>query len=71
MKKQFEPKIIKPADGTIKIDNWAGQEIRFVWLAEKDEWYAILKDVCDALELDNVSRVADRLDEGDLTTSVL
>ena len=33
----------------MKIENWCGYEIRFV---EKDgEWWAILKDICDALKL--------------------
>ena len=38
----------------MKTENWNGYPIRFV---EKDgEWWAVLKDVCDALELrtDNV-----------------
>lgn len=34
----------------IKIENWNGHEIRFVW--HKDEWWAVLKDVTDALRLD-------------------
>jgi prophage antirepressor-like protein len=33
----------------MKVENWNGYSIRFV---EKDgEWWAVLKDVCDALEL--------------------
>lgn len=33
----------------MRIENWRGHEIRFI---EKDgEWWAILKDICDALKL--------------------
>ena len=33
----------------MRIEEWNGYKIRFV---EKDgEWWAVLKDVCDALEL--------------------
>lgn len=33
----------------MRTENWMGYEIRFV---EKDgEWWAILKDICDALHL--------------------
>ena len=43
----------------IKIENWCGYNIRFV---EKDgEWWAILKDICDALCL-RTDKVAQRLD---------
>jgi BRO family, N-terminal domain protein len=42
-------KLIKGGD-FIKIEKWCNHEIRFV---EKDgEWWAVLKDVCDALGLD-------------------
>ena len=37
----------------IKIENWNGHEIRFVW--HKDEWWAVAADVCKALGLNNVS----------------
>lgn len=33
----------------MRIENWQGYEIRFVKV--RDEWYAILKDICDALGL--------------------
>lgn len=33
----------------IKIENWNGNKIRFVW--HKDEWWAVLKDITDALDL--------------------
>lgn len=43
----------------IRIENWCGYDIRFV---EKDgEWWAILKDICDALKL-RTAKVSDRLD---------
>ena len=31
----------------MKVENWSGHEIRFVEV--KGEWWAVLKDVCDAL----------------------
>ena len=34
---------------TIRIENWCGNDIRFVEIS--CEWYAILKDICDALNL--------------------
>ena len=34
---------------TIRIENWCGNDIRFVEI--NFEWYAILKDICDALNL--------------------
>lgn len=34
----------------MKTENWNGHEIRFVEV--KGEWWAVLKDVCDALGLD-------------------
>lgn len=45
--------------GEIRTENWCGYSIRF---AEVDgEWYAILKDICDALNL-RTDKVANRLD---------
>ena len=43
----------------MKIENWCGHDIRFV--DQDGEWYAILKDICDALEL-RTDGVAQRLD---------
>lgn len=43
----------------MKVENWNGYDIRFVEC--KGEWYAILKDVCDALDL-RTDNVAQRLD---------
>ena len=43
----------------MKVENWCGHDIRFI---EKDgEWWAILKDICDALKL-RTDSVAQRLD---------
>ena len=43
----------------IKTESWCGHKIRFI---EKDgEWWAILKDICDALYL-RTAKVAERLD---------
>lgn len=43
----------------MKIENWCGCNIRFI---EQDgEWWAILKDICDALKL-RTDKVSSRLD---------
>lgn len=48
----------------MRTENWCGYEIRFV---EKDgEWWAILKDICDALDL-RTDKVAQRLEPDMLT----
>lgn len=48
----------------IKVENWCGHNIRFI---EQDgEWWAILKDICDALEL-RTDKVAQRLDPDMMT----
>ena len=43
----------------MKIENWCGHDIRFVEI--NGDWWAILKDVCDALGL-RTDKVASRLD---------
>lgn len=43
----------------MRVENWCGYDIRFVEV--NGEWYAILKDVCDALGL-RTDKVANRLD---------
>lgn len=43
----------------MKVENWCGYDIRFVEI--NGEWYAILKDICDALDL-RTDKVANRLD---------
>ncbi len=43
----------------MKIENWCGHDIRFVEI--NGEWWAILKDICDALKL-RTAKIAERLD---------
>ena len=43
----------------IKVENWCGYDIRFV--EHKGEWWAVLKDICDALDL-RTDKTAERLD---------
>ena len=44
----------------MKVENWCGYDIRFVEI--NGEWWAILKDICDALKLQS-KHVAERLDQ--------
>lgn len=43
----------------MRTETWCGYTIRFIEV--HDEWYAILKDICDALDL-RTDKVASRLD---------
>ena len=43
----------------MRTESWCGHDIRFVEV--NGEWYAILKDICDALNL-RTDKVASRLD---------
>ena len=43
----------------MRTESWCGHDIRFVEV--NGEWWAILKDICDALDL-RTDKVADRLD---------
>ena len=43
----------------MRIENWCGYDIRFIEL--DGEWYAILKDICDALHL-RTDKIARRID---------
>ena len=43
----------------MRTESWCGHDIRFV--EANGEWYAILKDICDALDL-RTDKVASRLD---------
>lgn len=43
----------------IRTEKWCGYDIRFVEI--NGEWWAILKDICDALDL-KTFKVAQRLD---------
>ena len=44
----------------MKTENWNGHNIRFVEV--KGEWFAVLKDVCDALDLRS-KKTVERLDD--------
>lgn len=48
----------------MRVENWCGYEIRFI--EENGEWWAILKDICDALGL-RVDKVSQRIDPSMLT----
>ena len=48
----------------IKVENWCGHKIRFI--EQNGEWWAILKDICDALEL-RTFHVSQRLDPDMMT----
>lgn len=54
----------KVNDMEMRIEKWAGHNIRFVDI--NGEWYAVLKDVCDALDL-RVDSVMPRLAKDMLT----
>ncbi len=43
----------------MRTENWCGYDIRFVEI--DGEWWAILKDICDALKL-RTAKIAERLD---------
>lgn len=45
--------------GEMKIENWCGYDIRFINI--DGEWWAILKDICDALKL-RTDKIASRLE---------
>ena len=42
-----------------RVEEWCGYQIRFVEI--ENEWFAVLKDICDALDL-KTYKVAQRLD---------
>ena len=44
----------------MKIENWNGHQIRFIEI--KGEWFAVLKDVCDALGLRS-KKTVERLED--------
>lgn len=46
-------------ENKMRVENWCGYDIRFVEI--NGEWYAILKDICDALHL-KTFKVSQRLD---------
>lgn len=49
----------------MKVENWNGHQIRFIEV--KGEWWAVLKDVCDALGL-KTKYVIERLDDEVVST---
>ena len=49
----------KIKENDIRVENWCGYDIRFVNI--KGNWYAVLKDLCDALGL-RTDKVNTRLD---------
>ena len=51
----------------MRVENWCGHDIRFIEV--NGEWYAILKDICDALRL-RTDAIASRL-ESDMLERVL
>lgn len=51
----------------MKIENWNGHEIRFVDI--NDEWWAVAKDVAEALGLKQVTRAIHSLPKDGVTTS--
>lgn len=48
----------------MRVENWCGYDIRFV--EQNGEWYAILKDICRALDL-KTFKVSQRLDSDMMT----
>ena len=54
---ETEKRVIRPED--TRVENWRGYDIRFVEI--DGEWWAILKDICDALDLKSF-KVSQRLD---------
>ena len=51
----------------MRVENWTGYDIRFVEI--NGEWWAILKDICDALNL-RTNDVAQRLDPVEMLEKV-
>lgn len=51
----------------MKTENWNGHEIRFVDI--NDEWWAVAKDVAEALGLKQVTRAIHSLPKDGVTTS--
>ena len=51
----------------MKIENWNGHNIRFVW--KDGDWWAVAKDVCDALGYENSRKaLADHVEKEDKNT---
>lgn len=52
----------------MKIENWNGHQIRFI--EKNDEWWAVLKDVCDALGL-SAKHIKERLNDEVVSTDIV
>ena len=51
----------------MKVENWNGHNIRFVW--KDGDWWAVAKDVCDALGYENSRKaLADHVEKEDKNT---
>lgn len=50
----------------IKVENWLGNEIRFVEV--NNEWWAVAGDVAKALDYDRTNRLSRLVDDEDITT---
>ena len=51
----------------MKLENWNGHNIRFVW--KDGDWWAVAKDVCDALGYENSRKaLADHVEKEDKNT---
>ena len=53
----------------IKIENWNSHEIRFVW--HSNEWWAIAKDVAEALGYRDSHEMSKMIDSADLSKAVV
>lgn len=53
----------------IKTENWNGHAIRFVW--RNNDWWAVAKDVAEALGYDHVPHMVRQIDPKDKTQCVL
>ena len=52
----------------MRVENWCGYDIRFV--KKDNDWWAVLKDICDALDL-RTDKVASRLDPNTLSRTAI
>ena len=51
----------------MKVENWSGHNIRFVW--KDGDWWGVAKDVCDALGYENSRKaLADHVEKEDKNT---
>ena len=50
----------------MKVENWKGHEIRFVW--NEGDWWAVAKDVAAALDYDNTTNMVRMVDKSERRT---